>query len=208
MFVFQHDPTFSPRWRNDPVNEAQPLSESSLTDNLNGSPSVSTPKSNKVVDPKFNISPIAKINFEFDEETAKSGSYSQTKSSASATISTGKSSYGDSVNLRVQSTSVLPPVAPLNYKVAGKLANTERFYFPAGKPVSKAENDVVLQKIQMLFNSRPDMPASGFDEIARRMGLPVYSKRAIFEACCQCSAQIITDSTLIKFQDFVSYWNR
>ncbi|KAE9550735.1 hypothetical protein FO519_006057 [Halicephalobus sp. NKZ332] len=127
----------------------------------------------------------------------------------STTISTGKSlSYGDSVNLKVQSTSVLPPIVPINSKVAGKLANTERFYFPAGKPVSKMENDAVLQKVQILFNAHPDMMVSGFDEIARKTGLPVYCKRAIFEACCQCSAQIITDSTTIKFSDFVSYWNR
>uniref|UniRef100_A0A183CLJ3 EF-hand domain-containing protein n=1 Tax=Globodera pallida TaxID=36090 RepID=A0A183CLJ3_GLOPA len=121
--------------------------------------------------------------------------------------------------------------AEMDIRVAGKLAASPRFHFSAGRPVSREENERVLLRIRELFESRPraQLLLDDFDELCRRMDFAVYSKRAVFDACC-CSNGLpvlpILASTLgdvaegaekaegvargvpIDFNQFCVYWNR
>uniref|UniRef100_A0A914HGM7 EF-hand domain-containing protein n=1 Tax=Globodera rostochiensis TaxID=31243 RepID=A0A914HGM7_GLORO len=122
-------------------------------------------------------------------------------------------------------------IEEMDIRVAGKLAASPRFHFSAGRPVSREENERVLLRIRELFESRPraQLLLDDFDELCRRMDFAVYSKRAVFDACC-CSNGLpvlpILASTLgdvaegaekaesdargvpIDFNQFCVYWNR
>ncbi|KAF7632720.1 hypothetical protein Mgra_00007861 [Meloidogyne graminicola] len=111
--------------------------------------------------------------------------------------------------------------------IAGRLAGIPRFYFPLGKPISKAENDAKLNRIKDLFQSFPNGKISfgDFDELCRRMDMAIYIKKAVYDACCRLNnltiyspttstpeneqnLKNILNSPLIDFNQFIIYWNR
>ncbi|KAI1702891.1 EF-hand domain pair domain-containing protein [Ditylenchus destructor] len=88
--------------------------------------------------------------------------------------------------------------------IAGKLANMPKFHFPGGKPVPRAENDAVSDKVKAAFDMRPgsQLSVDDFEEVCRRMNFPIYSKRAVFDAC---SGPI---NQTLNFAHFCAYWNK
>jgi hypothetical protein len=122
---------------------------------------------------------------------------------------------------------------------SGRLASTiPRFHFPQGRPLDNADNDRHLANIRELFDQRPggQFRAEEFDELCRRMALAVYTKRAVYDACCRlnglsvvsaatllssagpATANAVEEGTsaeqtaetmpLIDFNQFCIYWNR
>uniref|UniRef100_A0AC34GDR5 Uncharacterized protein n=1 Tax=Panagrolaimus sp. ES5 TaxID=591445 RepID=A0AC34GDR5_9BILA len=226
---------YSPRWRDDPTDEASPLSRTNNTffnNRLNNnssneqpisSSSPSTPKSNnnRVGTPILPAStPLKKLNFDNYEDSAILND-----TSVIATIHTSEPVI--TIDLKTTSplskptpsrstttsssttTTHLPPLLPYHSKIAGKLSNVPRFHFPSGKPISKAENDATLTKIEAIFLARPQqvLRPRDFDEVCRKMSLPVYTKRAVYEAVCQCSRLTASDNPDVTFNQFVAFWN-
>uniref|UniRef100_A0AC34F733 EF-hand domain-containing protein n=1 Tax=Panagrolaimus sp. ES5 TaxID=591445 RepID=A0AC34F733_9BILA len=232
---------YSPRWRDDPTDEASPLSRTlpsntnntffnnRLNNNSNNeqpisSSSPSTPKSNnnRVGTPILPAStPLKKLNFDNYEDSAILND-----TSVFATIHTSEPvitidlkttsplskptpSRSTTTSSSSSTTTHLPPLLPYHSKIAGKLSNVPRFHFPSGKPISKAENDATLTKIEAIFLARPQqvLRPRDFDEVCRKMSLPVYTKRAVYEAVCQCSRLTATDNPDVTFNQFVVFWN-
>jgi hypothetical protein len=221
---------YSPRWRDDPTDEASPLSRTSnnffnnrlhsstpITESL----SASTPRNgnNRVGTPILPaVSTIGKLNFDNYEDSSilndKSVFATIHTSEPVVTIDLKTTSplskpTPSSHPSKATTTTTLPPLIPYNSKIAGKLSNVPRFHFPSGKPISKAENDAILTKIEGIFVSRPQqvLRPRDFDEVCRKMSLPVYTKRAVYEAVCQCSRLTAGDNPDVTFNQFVTFWN-
>lgn len=56
-----------------------------------------------------------------------------------------------------------------------------------GKPIGKADNDKRLAHIRELFDSQPagQLALAKFDELCKRMEFAIYTKRAVYDACCK-----------------------
>jgi Ca2+-binding EF-hand superfamily protein len=218
---------YSPRWRDDSTGEASPLTRNNPSNSFFNNRSLetkdepiaqSTPKPNRASTPIIHLSPIQKqqqINFDHFNETFSP----RNEKSVFATIQTSEPVI--SIDLRTtqplikpsapksHQKSTLPPPIPHYSKIAGKLANVPKFHFPTGKPITKSENDATLAKIETIFNSRPQnaLRPRDFDEICRKMGLPVYTKRAVYEAVCQCSNLSAAENPDVSFNQFLTFWN-
>uniref|UniRef100_A0A915DY59 EF-hand domain-containing protein n=1 Tax=Ditylenchus dipsaci TaxID=166011 RepID=A0A915DY59_9BILA len=113
------------------------------------------------------------------------------------------------------------------HQIAGKLANMPRFHFPGGKPVSKMENDAVKERVKQVFDLRPGSivkEGQGMEEVCRKINFPVYSKKALFDACCRLNGipssstnaninnngqDSCTSGTMsLNFAQFITYWNK
>lgn len=108
--------------------------------------------------------------------------------------------------------------------ISGRLANMPRFYWPEGKAPNCVENEAILDRIRKHFNTIPGgrLQLKDFDEVCRRMNFAVYSKRAVFDACCRLNdlsnkdtyfndAGIYSENAndlSITFSHFIVYWNK
>uniref|UniRef100_A0A914XVI5 EF-hand domain-containing protein n=1 Tax=Panagrolaimus superbus TaxID=310955 RepID=A0A914XVI5_9BILA len=75
--------------------------------------------------------------------------------------------------------------------------------------ISKAENDSTLANIEAIFSARIQqvLHSSDFAEVCLKMSLPVYAKRALYEAVCQCSMLVANDNPDVSFNQFIIFWN-
>lgn len=112
---------------------------------------------------------------------------------------------------RVSPTKVQQPQRP---NFAGRLANCPQFHYPTGRPIPRAENDSVREKVRQLFNSNTAHPQQleykDMDKLCQAIGLAVYSKRAIYEACMRLNAINLDPNTTtlppLTFNQFNTYW--
>uniref|UniRef100_A0AC35FXG9 PP2A regulatory subunit B'' EF-hand domain-containing protein n=1 Tax=Panagrolaimus sp. PS1159 TaxID=55785 RepID=A0AC35FXG9_9BILA len=102
-----------------------------------------------------------------------------------------------------------PPFSPSRRKIEGKLSAIPRFHFPFGKTISPIENDATLSEIEEIFDASQQqvLRPRDFNEVCRKMSLPVYTKRAVYEAVCQCSSLTAEDNPDVTFNQFVTFWN-
>uniref|UniRef100_A0A7E5A0H1 EF-hand domain-containing protein n=1 Tax=Panagrellus redivivus TaxID=6233 RepID=A0A7E5A0H1_PANRE len=217
--VSESPTNYSPRWRDDPTNEASPLAWNAT--NNNGTTSASSAPSqtaaniiSKEIDRQRQLT-TTPINTPITlhqprATTAKTITLDETPVSqgVSAVIPSGASPRHSTASLRIAASPVMPPLPKLTANFVGKLANAPRFHFPAGKPVSRADNDGILSRIGTFITSTPTKTVTpkDFDEIARKLGLPVYCKQAIYEACCRVNAQNPEDTPAITFSTFAKYF--
>lgn len=108
---------------------------------------------------------------------------------------------------------------PIKPSIAGCLANMPRFYWPGGKAPNRVENDVIRDRLYKYFETINGnyLQLKHFDEVCRRMNFAVYSKRAVFDACCRLNEIPTTttgvysenaDDLTINFMQFLTYWNK
>lgn len=98
--------------------------------------------------------------------------------------------------------------------IAGRLANCPQFHYPTGRPVPRAENDNVREKVRQLFNTNASNPQQleykEMGKLCEAIGLAVYSKRAVYDACLHLSAISLdptsTSPPPLTFNQFNTYW--
>lgn len=93
--------------------------------------------------------------------------------------------------------------------IAGRLANCPQFHYPSGRPVRRAENESVREKALQLFVNN-QLEYKDMDKLCQTIGLAVYSKRAVYEACLRLNT-IAVDSNMVSpppitLGQFNTYW--
>jgi hypothetical protein len=75
--------------------------------------------------------------------------------------------------------------------------------------VSKEENDKRLNQIREIFAVHPQsqLPYTKMEDVCKAMDFAIYTKRAVFEACCRLANKSIDDQTPLNFREFNTYWN-
>lgn len=98
--------------------------------------------------------------------------------------------------------------------IAGRLSNCPQFHYPTGRPIPRAENDAVREKVRQLFNTNAAHPQQleykDIDKLCQAIGLAVYSKRAVYEACMRLNAVTVDPSMTtpppLTLNQFNTYW--
>ncbi|KAI6192008.1 EF hand family protein [Aphelenchoides bicaudatus] len=114
----------------------------------------------------------------------------------------------------VQHRPAAKPQQPRQPNIAGRLANCPQFHYPAGRPIPRAENDAVREKVRQLFNANTAHPQQleykDMDKLCQAIGLAVYSKRAVYEACMRLNAVTVDPNMTIlpsmTLNQFNTYW--
>uniref|UniRef100_A0AC34Q0V6 Uncharacterized protein n=1 Tax=Panagrolaimus sp. JU765 TaxID=591449 RepID=A0AC34Q0V6_9BILA len=70
------------------------------------------------------------------------------------------------------------------------------------------QNAAMLQRAREYFQRVPEATVDDFGEISRIIGLPFYMKKAVFDACCQCSIRLVSMTKTLQLQDFLTYWEK
>jgi hypothetical protein len=108
----------------------------------------------------------------------------------------------------------VPSTKPRQPNIAGRLANCPQFHYPTGRPVPRAENDAIREKVRQLFSANTANPQQleykDMGKLCEAIGFAVYSKRAVYDACLRLNA-IKLDSSLtspapLAFNQFSTYW--
>uniref|UniRef100_A0AC34GUH7 EF-hand domain-containing protein n=1 Tax=Panagrolaimus sp. ES5 TaxID=591445 RepID=A0AC34GUH7_9BILA len=74
--------------------------------------------------------------------------------------------------------------------------------------ITNEELDTTLANILEIFTSHPQqvLRSNDFTEVCQKISLPVYTKRAVYEAVCQCSSLVASNNPDVSFNQFLIFW--
>lgn len=94
-----------------------------------------------------------------------------------------------------------------NDRIAGRFSKVPRFHYPFGIPHTKDETVLRLSKIASAFLQRSKcIKVDDVSVVTRAMNLPLYTRRALCKAICECANLNFDTTPEICFRHFTEYW--
>lgn len=75
--------------------------------------------------------------------------------------------------------------------------------------MTKEENDRRLNHIREIFAAHPQLqlPFKNMEDVCKAMNFAIYTKKAVFDACCKIGNRSTDELMPLNFREFSAYWN-